>query len=142
MRNTRPWYTTWLIVPVVVILPPLGLPILWRSSRTLGSKIIISALFVLLAAGAVSGFYFQGKLIYAEDPISGYDVRLDEKGNYRTPRILPLERDVFNEVTYELRRNPPSRDTLTEDVMSIQDFEPEKEASWYISFFNLLLSNW
>ncbi|HUV05581.1 MAG TPA: hypothetical protein VMX94_10795 [Armatimonadota bacterium] len=105
MRRTRPRNRFWLVVAALVIVPPLGLFMLWKSPWSRLAKVVVSALCVLLIAGAVVGAArihnrWSGKKI----PECGYDLTMDSRNRYRTPDILPLEREVFNAVVREMRR--------------------------------------
>jgi len=131
MRKTRPQQRLWQIVLGLVILPPLGLFMLWRSSRTLRVKIVVSTVLVLVVGAAVVGLaeVANHKRLAAEDvPPSGFDVTYDSRGHYRNNRILPLERDVFNAVVSEMRRPQPMQAVPPGEIVSEEMVHPEAKA--------------
>lgn len=108
MRINKRWYKLKTIVPALLVLPPLGLFLLWISpKRTRKAKIAITLVFVLLLAGTgaaiiATGYYKN----WQEPPVpeSGFDVFRTDRGAYRIARVLPFERDIFDEVVKELRK--------------------------------------
>jgi len=103
MRRAKP-HKLWLIVLALAIVPPLGLLMLWRSPRNRTAKIVISAICVLLIAGAVVGAVRTHDRWAAKNiPECGYDVTMNSRNRYRNPQVLPLEREIFSAVVREMR---------------------------------------
>lgn len=79
-----------------------------------------------LAAGVVTtGLY--DKLVGSREFIGEYDTTMDSKGNYRTPQILPFEREVFSSVVRKMRKME-SEYPLNPESMSLRDIIPEAKA--------------
>ena len=131
MRKGRPWHKLWLIIPGLIIFLPLGLFMLWTSSRTLRAKIAISAVSVLLMAGVFTGvFAAVGR---TEIPACGYDVTRNSRGCYRTPTILPFEREVFNSVVNEMGKLRTTEAIVPDQIISIEQIQPDAGASQIVA---------
>ena len=128
MRRAKPRSNLLRVVLALIILPPLGLFMLWRSPRVLRVKIIISIIFVLLAGGAVAGIIKSGILGGAQEPPGGYDVTLDSRGRYRTQEIFPFERTIFNAVVREMRKLPAEHVSINDELTSLEMVQPERKA--------------
>jgi len=131
MKKRRKWYGLKTLVPALLILPPLGLYLLWISPRSNRVKVFVTVvLILLLGVGRVayvkSGIYEK----WAEPPIpeSGFDVTRDARGRYEIERILPLERKVFNDAVREIKRasKDPSWTSLQGEAIYAAD--PESRA--------------
>lgn len=122
MRKTRLRDSFWLVIPLVVIIPPVGLALLWTSRHSVRVKTIVCAIFVLLAAGTTVGVLKSGVLGQSPIPPGGYDVSVDERGYYRTGRILPFEQEIFSAVVKEMSGSqvvdavPQGEPAIPEDV--------------------------
>lgn len=130
-KRTRPWYRLRLIVLALLVVPPLGLVMLWKSPRTLRAKIIVSVAFVLfvsIAFGVAVKTRLYERFQAPEIPIGGYDVTRDSRGRYHNPRILPFELEVFSAVVKEMRRLQPAHTVPDEEITSIYMVQPEAEA--------------
>ncbi len=130
-KKPKTWYRLRIILLALVIVPPLGLFMLWRSPRSLRAKVAGSVAFLLfLAVGYTTvmetGIY--ARFTQTEDPAWGYDVSYDSRGRYRTPRILPLEREVFNGVVHEMRTLQAEYTISDEEITSIEMAQPEAKA--------------
>ena len=106
MRKANPWRKLWLIALALLVVPPLGLFVLWRSPRERRVKIVVSTILAFLIAGVVVGAArthdrWAGKRV----PEYDYDVTMNSRNRYRTPEILSQERLIFNEVVQETRRS-------------------------------------
>lgn len=131
MRKRRKWYGLKTLVPALVILPPLGLYLLWASPRSRWAKAAITIAVLLLFGSLHVTFVKYG--IYREwieppVPESGFAVTRDSRGQYEIQRILPFERKVFNEVVVEIKR--ASKDTSWTSLQgsSIYAADPESRA--------------
>ena len=131
MKKRRKWYGLKIIVPALLILPPLGLYLLWRSPRSNRVKVFVTVVLILLVgvgrvAYVKSGIYEK----WAEPPIpeSGFDVTRDSRGGYEIERILPLERKVFNDAVKEMRRTSKDPSWTSLQGVSIYTADPESRA--------------
>ena len=131
MRKKRKWYKLKTILPALVILPPLGLLLLWLSPRTNKAKTVITVIYVLLLSiGAVfflrSDYY--GTWVHPRIPASGFDVSRNKQGRYAQTRVFPFEQQIFNEVVYEEKRLSQSSNWTTEQGLAIYSSDPETMA--------------
>lgn len=106
MRKTKVWQWMLLILPALVIMPPLGLVMLWKSPRVLKDKIGVTIIFLIIWAGAGVGALKSNYYGLRPLPVPecGYNIELDSRGRYVDPRILPHEKDIFDEVIKENER--------------------------------------
>lgn len=109
MKKMSSWYSYRLIVPALLILPPLGLILLWKSPRTPRAKLVVSVMFVAFLTGAFVGVVRSG--LYArylesrQPPGDVFDVRMDSRNAYVSKEILPFERKIFAAVVRNMRTN-------------------------------------
>lgn len=124
MKNRNPWYSLWRIVPSLIILPPLGFVLLWKSPRSPRAKLVVSVLFLAFLTGAFVGSVRTGlydRYVLHKQPSGDvFDVRMDSRQVYVTDEVLPFERKVFSAVvrqmrTYETRVAPD----LTRDIVDL-----------------------
>lgn len=106
MKKTR-WYKLNIVLPALLVVPPLGFFLLWMSPRSRKFKTTLSVVVVLLfaaAAGVMWQTEYYKNFMPQSVPASGFDVERDGRGHYRIDRVLPFERQIFNEVVEEMRR--------------------------------------
>jgi len=130
MRKRKPWHKLWVIVLASIILLPLGLFLLWRSPRSIRAKVVISVILVSVLTGVGVGVVTTGtyaRLTNDPEPLEGFDVSMDSRGNYKVTKIFPLERKVFNAVVIEMRRAPNRQAVVTEELATIEGM-PEGKA--------------
>jgi hypothetical protein len=128
MRKRRTWYRLKTIVLALLILPPLGLFLLWRSPRSRRAKIVVTLIFVLLVTGAGAAFVksgLYGNWANPPMPASGFDVTRDRQGRYQIERVLPFERQIFNEVVREIKKLSESTNWTSEKGVNIYSADPE-----------------
>lgn len=126
-------HALWLIVLALIILPPLGLLMLWRSPWTVRAKIAISAACLLLVAVS---FGIYGRIAGSAVPACGYDVKQDGRGHYRTSRILPFEYEVFGAVVREMREFRPVEVGLGADARTARTKACDTVAAQYDLDYN------
>lgn len=131
MRKSRikPWHRLWVIIPALVIFP-LGFFFLWSSPCSLRSKLVITFLFVAIVGGMAVGVVSSGlydRMRGAHEFVGEYDTSMDSRGNYRTPEILPFEREVFSAVVRKMRKLQNEYSPQPED-MSLDVIIPEAKA--------------
>lgn len=123
MKRKRFWHSMWLIVPATVLLPPLGLFMLWRSPRRLVPKMAISVFLLLLLGGGIVGavktdvYGLRPRI----DPSVEFDVSMNRFNRYRTPQVLPLERKIFGEVVQEMMKVRPFERQKPVDVSEVEN---------------------
>jgi len=142
----------------MLILPPLGFFMLWKSRRRPIHKIVVSVLvLVVLAVGVVAAVRMDvyGRMFPPEIPPTTFDVRTDSRGRYINRNISELEREIFNQVVHELRqrgtRIPRAGEELTADMV-FQEYaayemvayenglEPEEVRDIYMKVSLLMMS--
>lgn len=157
-RKNKWWHSLKLIVPAMLVLPPLGFLMLWKSRRRPIHKIVVSVLVLaVLAVSVVAAVRTDvyGRMFPPEIPPTSYDVRTDSRGRYINTNISELEREVFNQVVYELRhvstRIPTAGEELTADMVFHEnavyelvayehDLEPEDVRDIYMKVSLLMMS--
>ncbi len=124
MKKRQPWYSFRLIIPSLVIVPPLGLILLWKSPRTLRIKALVSVLLIAFLASALAGaakFHLRGRLFPPKPTGEMYDVRIDSRNNYLSEEVLPFERKIFAAVVQTMRSE--QRDQSVDVQRDIVDVE-------------------
>lgn len=116
----------WQMIFLLVVLPPVGLLVLWRSSQRLFAKSMWTGVTICLIVGVLFGI---GKAGYApwsqkEIPPSGIAVEKNERNRYVIPEILPRERKIFNEVVKEIHKMPASFDPDARDITTYDPSQP------------------
>ena len=130
-RKKKRSYSMETIVLSLIILPPLGFFLLWGKARTRRSKsIVIIAFLVFLALVAAALFMLDipSRLKGPVIPPEGFDITYNSRGGYNTPKILPFEWKIFNEVVQEMRRLQPEYTVPDTDILSIEMVQPEYKA--------------
>jgi hypothetical protein len=105
-KKKQPWYGFRLIIPSLVIVPPLGLILLWKSPRTLRIKALVSVLLLVFLTSAFAGAVktgLHGRLFPPKPTEEMYDVRIDSRNNYVSDEVLPFERKIFAAVVRNMR---------------------------------------
>lgn len=128
MRKKSPWFTLKTIVPALLVLPPLGLVLLWRSPHSKRMKIAVSTVFAVLlivASAAVVRSGLHEDWLHPRIPASGFDVSRDSRGHYKIKRVLPLERQVFNEVVRQVRALSAETNWTSQRGEGVYSADPE-----------------
>jgi hypothetical protein len=120
----------WQIIPLMVVLPPVGFVVLWRSSHKALTKYLCSAIIICLICGGIAGISKAGYGPWGKKkiPPSGIAVEMDKRNRYIIPEILPREREIFNEVVKEIHNVPPSFDPDARDITTYDPSEPRSYA--------------
>ncbi len=131
MRKKKSWHKLEFILPVMIVLPPVGLLLLWLSPQRRALKDTLTVLLLAFYAlvGIVvwrTGYYTN----FQEPPIphSGYDITKDARGQYEISRVLPKERRIFNQVVEETRRIQKSPMNMPSQMDSSTIDDPEARA--------------
>lgn len=107
MKKKNPWYSFRLIIPTLIVIPPLGFVLLWRSPRTQRAKAAASVLFLVFLTTAFVGTVQTGLYTryvqHRQPPGDVFDVRMDSRSNYVSAEILPYERQIFAAVVRQMR---------------------------------------
>lgn len=108
-KKKNPWYSFRLIIPALIIIPPLGLVLLWKSPRSPRAKAVASILFLVFLTGAfvgaVQGGLYARYIEHGQPPADVFDVRMDSRSNYVSVEILPYERQIFAAIVRQMRVN-------------------------------------
>lgn len=120
----------WQIILLLVVLPPIGLLVLWRSSHRLLVKSMWTVVTICLIAAVLFGISKAGYAPWSkkEIPPSGIAVEKNERNRYVIPEILPREREIFNEVVEEMRKMPASFDPDARDITTYDPAQPRSYA--------------
>lgn len=132
-KKKNPWYSFRLIIPALIIIPPLGLVLLWKSPRTPRAKAAASVLFlvVLTAAfvGAVQTGIYARYVEHKQPPGDVFDVRMDSRNNYVAAEILPYEREIFAAIVRQMRVNQERAAVdIHSDIVDIDSISPGTKA--------------
>lgn len=134
MRKRNPWYSFRLIVPALIVLPPLGLILLWKSPRTPRAKLVATLCFLVFVTGAFVGAIKSGayaRYVESRQPREGvYDVRMDSRQNYVSKEVLPFERKIFAAIVREMRleQEPNTAFDLKQDIADYSELQPGLKA--------------
>ncbi len=125
MKKKNPWYSFRLIIPALIVIPPLGLVLLWKSPRTPRAKLAVSVLFLVFLTGAFVGSIRSGlyeRYVQNKQPSGDvFDVRVDSRQVYLSREVLPFERKIFAAVVREMRLNQaPDTPNLTRDIVDLE----------------------
>jgi hypothetical protein len=131
MRKKNPLHNFNLILAALLLVPPVGMLLLWMSPRSRGYKVTVTVatiLFFATLAGIawVTGYYEE--IFEPPVPPSGFCYDRDNQGHYRIDRVLPLERQIFNEVVREKRRYQKEMGTSFGQVEARMMDDPETKA--------------
>jgi hypothetical protein len=131
MRKKNPLRNFNLLLAALLLVPPVGLLLLWMSPRSRGYKVMVTVATVLFFAALagvvwVTGYYEE--LIEPSVPATGFCYDRDHQGHYRIDRVLPLERKIFNEVVREKRRNQAELETSLDQTVDRTSDDPETRA--------------
>jgi hypothetical protein len=123
-KKKQPWYSFRLIIPALLVMPPLGFVLLWKSPRTRRAKAVVSVLFLAFLITAFAGAVRTGiyaKYVEAKQPSDDvFDVRMDSRSNYMSHEVLPFERKVFAAVVSQMRSNhDPQKIDFSRDIVDI-----------------------
>lgn len=131
MRKKTRRFKLNIVLWALVLLPPLGLFLLWRAPRSWRYKTALTVaafLFYALLAGAAwkAGFYDD----YVEPPVpaSGYCIERNQRGHYRIDRVLPFEREIFQEVVEQERKYTKETGASPSQADSEELDDPESRA--------------
>jgi hypothetical protein len=128
MNKPSLWHNLLVILFALIILPPLGLYLLWKSHRELQDKIYMTIVFAVVFIGASALLVHSGVLQRYDEPIGGYDIATDQLGHYKNPRILPFENRVFTAVVGQLRKLGSNNKAISVDIESLEDIQPGYKA--------------
>ena len=123
-RTKRPYDLQSLILALVFI-PPLGLFRLWKSARTLRFKTLMTAVVVLLAACVLTIAFKPGFLYKPANP-RAFDVRIDDRGYYINPQLLPFEQDIFRKVVKEMRLIKLQKRFEPPETVYVDEIQPDE----------------
>lgn len=107
MKKKNPLRNFNLLVAALLLVPPLGMLLLWMSPRSRAYKATVTVATILFFAALVGVAWVTGyyqEMIEPPVPASGFCYDRDRQGHYRIDRVLPFERQIFNEVVREKRR--------------------------------------
>lgn len=119
MEKSKFTSSVWMHIILLLVLPPVGLFLFWRSRRSLWIKTWASIIALIVLGVMVSGVW--GVIVDARVPSSGYDVSIDSLGRYNTPRILEYEKEIFNEVMQFKREHSGEPGYAMEDYRNEPD---------------------
>ena len=91
-------------------------------------KIAVSAVFAVLliaASAAVVRSSLHEDWLHPRIPASGFDVSRDSRGHYMTKRVLPLERQIFNEVVRQVRALSAETNWTSQRGEGVYSADPE-----------------
>jgi len=130
-KKKNPWYSFRLIIPALIIIPPLGLVLLWKSPHTQRVKAAVSILFLVLVTAAFVGAVqtrLYARYVEHTRPRT-IDVRMDSRSNYVSPEILPDEREIFAAIVRQMRisQEQAAVDIHTE-IVDIDSISPGTKA--------------
>ncbi len=130
MRKRNPWYSFRLIVPALIVLPPLGLILLWKSPRTPRTKLAATLCFLVFVTGAFVGAIKSGayaRYLESRHPSEGvYNVRMDSRQNYVSREVLPFERKIFAAIVSQMRmeRGQQAPIEMNRDISDYSELQP------------------
>ena len=132
-KKKKPWYSFRLIIPALIIIPPLGLVLLWKSPRTLRAKAAASILFLVFLTAAFVGVVQTGLYTryveHRQPPGDVFDVRMDSRSNYVSAEILPYERHIFAATVRQMRVNQErSAADMRAEIVDIDSISPGTKA--------------
>lgn len=132
MKKGKKWSRLQVLIPALLLIPPLGLYLLWRSPRTVLVKSVVSVLLIVFLAGAAFGVVKTGiyaRITGSDIPPEGFCVDKDSRGHYVIPRILPREGEIFGAVVREMRRDQRMLRPQTDiEIPSLDAIQPEARA--------------
>lgn len=133
MRKRQPWYSFWLILPALIVIPPLGLALLWKSPRKPRAKVAFTLLYLIfLTAGfvwAVKTDFYERYIDRTAPPEDVFDVRLDSRNRYVTPEVMPLEGRVFATVVKEMRSERPGLNVnISREIVDVESLDTHARA--------------
>ena len=131
MRNKNRLRNFNLILAALLLVPPVGLLLLWMAPRSRGYKATVTVVTILFFAALVGVAWVTGyyqEIIEPPVPASGFCYDRDNQGHYRIDRVLPFERQIFNEVVREKwRYQTEMGSSFSQTVVRMMD-DPETRA--------------